>query len=99
MAKTLYLGIDVSMAGNVYCPLLQDGTEARRRFTVPNNLPGAEQLVTGILALMERYHLDHLLVGLEATNLYRWHLACFLNSCPQLALPFSLPSTLSITAW
>jgi transposase len=87
MTKSLYLGIDVSRAENACCPLLQDGTEARRRFSVPNNLPGAEQLVREILELMEHYHLDRLLVGLEATNLYWWHLACFLNSSPQLS-PF-----------
>jgi len=87
MAGTLYLGIDVSMAENTGSPLLQDGTEARRRFTVPNNLPGAEQLASEMVKLMESYHLDRLLVGLEATNLYWWHLACFLNSSPQLS-PF-----------
>ncbi|MCL0058647.1 IS110 family transposase [Dehalococcoidia bacterium] len=70
MPETLYLGIDVSMAENACCFLLQDGTEARRRFTVPNNLPGAEQLVGNILEVMEQFHLDRLLVGLEATNLY-----------------------------
>jgi transposase len=87
MAGTLYLGIDVSMAENTCCFLLQNGTEARRRLTVPNNLPGAKQLVEEILRLMEHHHLDRLLVGLEATNLYWWHLACFLNSSLQLA-PF-----------
>jgi len=45
MDKFLLLGIDVAMAENACCPLLQDGTEARRRFTVPNNLPGAGHLV------------------------------------------------------
>lgn len=87
MDKTLNLGIDVSMAENTCCPLLDDGTEARRRFSVPNNLPGAEQLVKEILALMEQHYLSRLLIGLEATNLYWWHLACFLISCPDLA-PF-----------
>jgi transposase len=87
MAGTLYLGIDVSMAENTCCFLLQDGTEVRRRLTVSNNLPGAEELVEAILRLMEHHHLDRLLVGLEATNLYWWHLACFLNSSPQLS-PF-----------
>jgi transposase len=87
MSGTLYLGIDVSMAENVSCPLLQDGTEVKRRFTVPNNLPGAEQLADEICLLMERYHLDRLLVGLESTNLYWWHLACFLDSTPKLS-PF-----------
>jgi transposase len=87
MAGTLHLGIDVSMAENTCCFLLQNGTEVRRRLTVPNNLPGAKQLVEELLRLMEHHHLDRLLVGLEATNLYWWHLACFLNSSPQLA-PF-----------
>jgi transposase len=36
---------------------------------------------------MEHHHLDCLLLGLEATNLYWWHLACFLNSSAQLS-PF-----------
>ena len=85
MAETLYLGIDVSMAENTCCFLLQDGTEARRRFTVPNNLPGAEQLVGNTLEVMEQFRLDRLLVGLEATNLYWWHLACLLHSSPQLS--------------
>jgi len=75
------------MAENACSPLLQDGTEARCRFTVSNNLPGAEQLASEMVKLMEGYHLDRLLVRLEATNLYWWHLACFLNSSPKLS-PF-----------
>ena len=80
MAETLYSGIDVSMAGNTCCSLLEDGTEARRHFTVPNNLPGAEQLGKETLNLMEDYHLDLPFAGLEATDFCWWHLACFLNS-------------------
>jgi len=87
MDKVLLLGIDVAMAENTCCPLLKDGTEARRRFTVPNNLPGAEYLVRETVMIMEWYSLNRLLTGLEATNLYWWHLACFLISCPELA-PF-----------
>ena len=70
MTETLYLGIDVCIAENTCCALLQDGTEVRRRFTVRNNLPCAGQLVKEIVIVMERYHMDRLLVGLEATNLY-----------------------------
>jgi len=87
MDKTLHLGIDVAMAETTCYPLLDDGTEARCCFTVANNLPGAEQLVKKIVVLMERYGLNCLLIGLEATNLYWYHLACFLISCPELA-PF-----------
>jgi transposase len=86
MVSTLYLGIDVSMAENVCCALLPDGTEARRRFSVPNNLPGAETMVREILLLLKNTHLEHLLIGLESTNLYWWHLACFLHSYPQIAV-------------
>ena len=68
MVSTLYLGIDVSMAENVCCTLLPDGTEARRRFTVSNNLPGAESMVKEILLLLNSNHLDRLLIGLESTQ-------------------------------
>lgn len=87
MSGTLHLGIDVAMAENTCCLLLQDGTEARRRFAVPNNLPGAERLAAEVVDLMHRHQLDRLVVGLEATNLYWWHLACFINATPLLA-PF-----------
>ena len=70
MTGTLHLGIDVSMAENTCCFLLQNGTEVRRRHTVSNNLPGAKELVEELLRLMEHHHLDRLMVGLEATNLY-----------------------------
>ncbi|MCL0088062.1 hypothetical protein M1N86_01710 [Dehalococcoidia bacterium] len=46
----------------------QDGTEARPRFTVPNNLPGDEQMVGNILEVMERYHVDRLVVGLPVCH-------------------------------
>jgi len=54
MYKTLFLGIDVAMAENTYCPLLDDGSETRPRFSLPNNLPGAKQLVKEILVLLCR---------------------------------------------
>lgn len=88
--KSLLLGIDVAMAEDTCCPLLEDGTEARRRFTLSNNLPGAKHLVEEVLVLMKRYGLNRLMIGLEATNLYWWHLACFLTSCPELE-PFKPP--------
>jgi len=47
MAKTLYLGIDVSMAENTCCPLLQDGTEAKCRFTVPESF--GDFIIVGFL--------------------------------------------------
>ncbi len=72
------------MAENTCSFLLQDGAEIRRRLTVSNNLPGGEELIEEVLRLMDYHQLDRLLVGLEATNLYWWHLACLLNSSPKL---------------
>lgn len=48
---------EVSIAENTCCPLLQDGTETSPRFTGPDDLPGAEQLVKEILNQLGRCHL------------------------------------------
>lgn len=88
---------EVSIAENTCCPLLQDGTETSPRFTGPDDLPGAEQLVKEILNQLGRCHLGPLLPATEATNLYSSHLACFLKPSPLLC-PFQLkarPSSLS----
>ena len=95
MAGILYPGIDVSMEENTCCFLFPNGSEARRRLTVTNNLPGAQVLIEEILQLMERHHLDRLLVGLEATNVYWWHLACLLDSLPP-SFPPSNPRSMPL---
>ena len=72
-----YLGLDVSQAEVVACLLLPDGREAVRRWSVPNTQPGAEALAT-------HHGLRRVRIGLEATNLYWWHLACLLQATPLL---------------
>ena len=79
-----YLGLDVSQAEVVACLLLPDGREVGPRWTVPNTAPGAQALAERVAALAHAHELTRLRIGLEATGLYWWHLACFLNDTPLL---------------
>ena len=80
-----YLGLDVSQAEVTACLLLPDGREAVRRWTVPNSQPGAEALATRVALLAAEQQLAGVSIGMEATNLYWWHLACVLRDTPLLA--------------
>jgi len=80
-----YLGVDVSQAEGIACLLLADGREAVPRWRVPNTQPGAVALAERLAALAAAHGLGRLRIGLEATSLYWWHLACFLKDSPLLA--------------
>jgi transposase len=80
-----YVGLDVSQAEVVVCVLLPDGREATRRWRVANTQPGAEDVARRLAALAHEHRLRGLRIGLEATNLYWWHLACSLKGTPHLA--------------
>jgi transposase len=80
-----YVGVDISQAAAVACLLLPDGREAVPRWTVPNTQPGAEALATRLAHLAVEHRLEHVRIGLEATGLLWWHLACLLRETPLLA--------------
>jgi hypothetical protein len=79
------VGLDVSQDEVVACLLLPDGREAVRRWTEPNTQPGGEALARRPAVLVHQHQLHALRIGLEATNLYWWHLACLLKDTPLLA--------------
>jgi transposase len=79
-----YVGVDVSQDEAVVCVLLADGREPVPRWTVPNSQPGAEALVARLAELAARHGAGELRVGLEATGLYWWHLACALKDAAPL---------------
>jgi transposase len=79
-----YLGLDVGQSDVTACLLLVDGREAVRRWSVPNTRPGAEVLVERVVELAEQHGLKRLRIGLEATGMYWWPLACLLNDAPSL---------------
>lgn len=78
------LGLDVSQAEVVACLFLPDGKVAAR-WSEPNNQPGAQAVAERVVSLAKAQGFSRVRVGLEATNLYWWHLACFLKSTPLLA--------------
>ena len=80
-----YLGLDVSQAEVVACLLLPDGREAVPRWAVPNTAPGAQALAERVAAVAPAHGVTRVRIGMEATGLYWWHLACFLKDAPLLA--------------
>lgn len=84
MAK-LFVGIDVSLMDNKIRFLMEDGSDAGK-FTITNNLPGANKLVDKILSTVNLHSVDKLVVGLESTSFYSYHLASFLKSEQRLEL-------------
>jgi hypothetical protein len=64
--------------------LLPDGRELVPRWTIPKSLPGAQALAERVQTLAQAQAIKELRIGLEATGLYWWHLACFLKETPVL---------------
>ena len=85
MSIIAYVGLDVSQDDARVCFLLTDGVEPVPRWSVPNTQPGADALATTLAGLAQTYHVDQLRIGMEATGLLWWHLACHLKDAPALA--------------
>src|SRR6516225_9939180 len=83
MAATV--GIDISADKADICVLLADGREPIPRWTVPNSARGAEALIARLAELVTREGIERLHIGMEATSLYWWPLACALKEAPALA--------------
>lgn len=80
-----FVGLDISQAEAVACFLLGDGREPVPQWAVPNSQPGAEALTARLATLAQQHGVDELRIGMEATSLYWWHLACTLKDAPALA--------------
>lgn len=85
MPSFAYVGLDVGQLEVSVCFLLADGSEPVPRWTCTNDQPGADTLVQRLAELCQHYHVDTVRVGLEATGLLWWHLACTLSTAIQLA--------------
>lgn len=85
MSTLAYTGLDVSQAEASVCFLLADGHEPRSRWSIPNTQPGADRLIQELTALCQHYQVTQVCIGLEATGLLWWHLACALKDAPALA--------------
>ena len=83
-AELALVGLDISQGEVVGCLLLADGKVAAR-WTERNDLPGAEELANRLVGLAKQHSIRHVRIGLEATNLYWWHLTYFLRTTPLLS--------------
>jgi len=88
MPTLAFVGLDVSQDDASVCFLLADGSEPVPRWTVPNTQPGADALSTTLTDLAHTHQVDQLRIGMEATGLLWWHLACALKDALVLA-PFA----------
>jgi hypothetical protein len=88
MSTIAYVGLDVSQDAASVCFLLADGAEPVPRWTIPNTQPGADTLATTLAQLAQLHHVDQMRIGMEATGLLWWHLACALKDAPALC-PFA----------
>jgi transposase len=88
MPTIAFVGLDVSQDDASVCFLLADGSEPSPRWTVSNTQPGADALVTSLVDLAQTHQVDQLRIGMEATGLLWWHLACALKDAAPLS-PFA----------
>jgi transposase len=80
----LYVGTDISEKVNRTRFYDGSGKEIRRRLESVNDLPGSRRLVEEAISRAEGIGAEEILWGLEATNLFWWHLATFLTTHPEL---------------
>jgi len=88
MPTLAFVGLDVAQDNASVCFLLADGKEPVPSWSIPNTQPGADALATTLAQLAQTNHVDQLRIGMEATGLLWWHLACALKDAPALA-PFA----------
>ncbi|MDP2664670.1 MAG: IS110 family transposase [bacterium] len=77
------VGLDISQSEIAACLLLADG-QTVDRWTETNNQPGAKAIAERLVDLAKKHGFSRVRIGIEATNLYWWHLAHFLKETPLL---------------
>ncbi|KJS23003.1 MAG: transposase [Clostridiaceae bacterium BRH_c20a] len=74
----LFVGIDVSSLDLKVCIMDING-DTLNSFAVNNNLDGASYLRDQIVILADKHSSHEIQIGMEATSVYSWHPAMFLN--------------------
>ncbi len=80
MLMTLFVGIDISLRKATCCFLNQNGKLLKKIFEVDNNISGFEKLKELIEILMLANDVPLIYIGLEATNMYGFHLLDYFSS-------------------
>lgn len=85
--STLFVGIDVSSKTNAVCAIDFHGNHLLE-FSVSNDLPGADTISRKILGCITDNNLLFVVIALESTSVYSFHIANFLASDTSL-FPFN----------
>lgn len=80
----LYVGIDVSLRKNNVHFMASSG-DTLKKFKVPNTFEGALALVDNIVEISARHSLQEVILGMEATSNYGYHLASLIKNSEKLA--------------
>lgn len=81
--NTLFVGIDVSRNTNEVLAMDQEGDKVAS-FRVGNDLPGADGLCQRLVKSLIPGGFDRLVLGVEATGIYAWHLTLHLRQAAIL---------------
>jgi len=84
MSNCLYVGIDLGLNNFVVRTMNDQGKEISGKSTFSNDLVGTEHLVDKLLNIARSTAVKELKFGMEATNLYWWHLHKYLTHNDQL---------------
>ena len=88
--STLFVGIDIGSRTNVISAIDFNQEFFIRMKPVSNSQPGAEELESLIIKVLEQNHqFKMVIIGLESTGFYGVHIANYLSASDKLA-PFSV---------
>jgi transposase len=79
-----FVGLDVGQTTVHLCVMRADEEGTGTALTVPNTHSGAETLIARLTEHCARTQITDLRLGIEATGLLWWHLACALIQAPTL---------------
>jgi transposase len=82
MPKSLNVGIDISLKKATGCFLDQEGKYHDKVFEIKNNPSGFEKLKEKILQLISHQKFSLVLIGLEASSMYGFHLIDYFTTHP-----------------
>lgn len=74
----MLVGIDISLKSHHVHFMKEDGNTLAD-FSILNTQSGADTLIKRMLEMAEKSQVDHLKIGMEATDQYSWHIAHFLK--------------------
>lgn len=84
LQSTLFVGIDVSSKSN-YVYAMDFFAKKLLSFSCSNNLPGASVLTSKLCSCLEKEKLKYVVIAMESTSYYSFHICNYLSSSPELA--------------